>query len=59
MLRFDPDARAAAAAAGNDVPQKDDAGDTDGAWIRWAPVFVPLSGGCVLFIAFVIWSLVL
>ena len=59
MLRFDPETHAAPAAASTEAALKTDAGDPDAAWIRWAPVFVPLSGGCVLFIAFVIWSLVL
>jgi hypothetical protein len=59
MLRFDADARAAAAAASNDAPPKTDADDADGTWIRWAPLWVPLSGGCVLFMAFVVWSAVL
>jgi len=59
MLRFDPDASVAAAAASNDVQQKDAADDGENTFVRWAPVFVPLTGGCLLLMAFVIWSVVL
>lgn len=48
MLRFDPD-----------VPQKDAADDMENKVVRWAPVFVPFTGGCLLLMAFVIWSVVL
>ena len=59
MLRFDPDASVAAVAASNDVQQKDAADDTASSFVRWAPVFVPFTGGVLLLMAFVIWSVVL
>lgn len=51
MLRFDSQAGLTPRPA-NDAERED-------RWIRWAPLFVPLSGGAVLAIAFVIWSAVL
>jgi hypothetical protein len=57
VLRFDSEAGLATRAADNAERREPVA--SDDAWIRWAPVFVPLSGGAVLATAFVIWSAVL
>jgi hypothetical protein len=57
MLRFDAEAGVAARAA-NDVEREAPTAPDD-KWIRFAPVYVPLSGAAVLMMAFLIWSAVL